>query len=142
MDRHIPASTTHHDKLTQARERRAALHILFILNDPPYGTERGYNALRLAHALLKASSDHRVEAFLMGDAVLSAKAGQETPQGFYNMERMLRRVVTGDRGRVRLCGTCLDARGIADDELMDGPTRSTMIELAQATAEADRVLVF
>jgi uncharacterized protein involved in oxidation of intracellular sulfur len=26
---------------------------LFIINDPPYGTERVYNALRLAHALLK-----------------------------------------------------------------------------------------
>jgi uncharacterized protein involved in oxidation of intracellular sulfur len=27
---------------------------LFILNDPPYGTERSYNAIRLARSLLNA----------------------------------------------------------------------------------------
>ena len=27
------------------------MKVLFILNDPPYGTERCYNALRLANAL-------------------------------------------------------------------------------------------
>jgi len=113
---------------------------LFIINDPPYGTERVYNALRLAHALLEKEPEAEVTVFLMADAVAAAKAGQKTPDGYYSLERMLKRV-TG-KGRVLLCGTCMDARGLGDAEMMDGARRSTMDELAGATLEADKVLVF
>jgi uncharacterized protein involved in oxidation of intracellular sulfur len=112
---------------------------LFVVNDPPYGTERVYNALRLAHALAKR--DTQVTVFLMGDAVLAGKAHQKTPDGYYNVERMLKRVSAGN-GAVLLCGTCMDARGIADAELVEGARRSTMDELAGATVEAEKVLVF
>lgn len=114
---------------------------LFILNDPPYGTERVYNGLRLAHALLKKEPQTEVTVFLMADAVVSAKAGQKTPDGYYNVERMLKRVLSTN-GKVLLCGTCMDARGFDDATLMAGARRSTMDELAAATAEADKVLVF
>jgi uncharacterized protein involved in oxidation of intracellular sulfur len=114
---------------------------LIILNDPPYGTERSYNGLRLAHALKKNAPDAEITVFLMADAVLCAKAGQKTPEGFYNIEKMVRRVVTGG-GRVLLCGTCMDARGIPETELTEGATRSTMDALSTATLEADRVMVF
>jgi len=114
---------------------------LFILNDPPYGTERVYNALRLAPALMKRDAAHEVTIFLMADAVLSAKAGQKTPEGFYSVERMLKRVLAG-KGKVLLCGTCMDARGITDAEVMAGATRSTMDELSAETIAADKVLVF
>lgn len=114
---------------------------LFILNDPPYGSERGYNALRLAHALFKADPDADVTVFLMADAVISARKGQKTPDGYYNMERMLKRVAIG-KGRVLICGTCMDARGMTDDDIMDGASRSTMPVLAEATLRADKVVVF
>lgn len=114
---------------------------LFILNDPPYGSERCYNALRLAHALLKKDPQTTVTVFLMADAVIAAKAAQKTPDGYYNVERMLKRVVVG-KGQVLLCGTCMDARGLAETEMMAGARRSTMDELAAATVEADQVLVF
>jgi len=114
---------------------------LFIVNDPPYGTERCYNALRLAHALFKNDPGGEVTIFLMADAVLAAKAGQKTPNGYYNVERMVKRIVTG-RGQVLLCGTCMDARGIAESDLVEGARRSTMDELASATLQADKVLVF
>lgn len=114
---------------------------LFILNDPPYGRERCYNALRLAHALLKKDPQTMVSVFLMADAVIAAKAAQKTPDGYYNVERMLKRVLVG-KGQVLLCGTCMDARGLAEAELMARARRSTMDELAAATAEADKVLVF
>lgn len=114
---------------------------LFILNDPPYGTERAFNALRLAHALLKRDAETEVTVFLMADAVIGARKGQKTPDGYYNVERMLKRVLTG-KGRVLLCGTCMDARGMTDEDIMQGGTRSTMEELAAATASADKVLVF
>jgi uncharacterized protein involved in oxidation of intracellular sulfur len=116
------------------------MKVLVIINDPPYGTERVYNALRLAHALLKKEAQTEVTLFLMADAVLAAKAGQKTPDGYYNVERMLKRLA--GKGRVLLCGTCMDARGLSDAEMMDGARRSTMDELAAATLEADKVLVF
>ena len=114
---------------------------LFIINDPPYGTERVYNALRLAHALLKKEPQTEVTVFLMADSVVAAKAGQKTPDGYYNVERMLKRVLSGN-GKVLLCGTCMDARGLDDAALMAGARRSTMDELSTATAEAHKVLVF
>jgi uncharacterized protein involved in oxidation of intracellular sulfur len=114
---------------------------LFILNDPPYGTERIYNALRLAHALLKKEPQTEVAIFLMADSVVAAKAGQKTPDGFYNVERMLKRVLAAN-GKVLLCGTCMDARGLDDAALMVGALRSTMDELAAATVEADKIMVF
>jgi uncharacterized protein involved in oxidation of intracellular sulfur len=117
------------------------MNVLFVVNDPPYGTERVYNALRLAQALFKREPATQVTVFLLADAVLAAKTRQKTPDGYYNVERMLRRIVIG-KGTVLLCGTCLDARGIGDAELLDGARRSTMDELATATAAADKVLVF
>jgi uncharacterized protein involved in oxidation of intracellular sulfur len=114
---------------------------LIILNDPPYGTERSYNGLRMAHALVKNDPEADVTVFLMADAVLCAKAGQKTPDGYYNLERMVRRVLSA-KGRVLMCGTCLDARGLAEDGMLEGAARSTMDELARATLAADKVLVF
>ena len=111
---------------------------LLILNDPPYGTERSFNGLRLAKAL--AGKDAGVSVFLMADAVACAKAGQKVPQGYYNLELMIKAVVR--KGEVLLCGTCMDARGLGDDELVEGARRRTMDELAERTLAAERVLVF
>lgn len=111
---------------------------LIILNDPPYGTERSYNGLRLAKALISAESE--VAVFLIADAVVCAKRGQKVPQGFYNIELMLNSVIR--KGEVLLCGTCMDARGFTDDDILPGGQRSTMQELAERTLKADKVLVF
>jgi len=113
---------------------------LFILNEPPYGSERSYNALRLA-AVLARTEEEAVRVFLIGDAASCAKAGQTVPQGFYNIERMLDRV-TRSEALVGVCGTCMDARGIEDGELAAGAHRSTMEELTAWTQWADKVLVF
>ena len=112
---------------------------LFVLNDAPYGNERAYNALRLA-STLAAKEDQRVRLFLMADAVACAKTGQKVPEGYYNVQLMLGKVLR--KGEVSLCGTCMDARGLRDDELIEGARRSTLAQLADWTAEADKVLVF
>ena len=111
---------------------------LLILNDPPYGTERSFNGLRLAKAL--AGKGVEVSAFLMADAVTCAKSGQQVPLGYYNLELMVKAVAR--KGAVLLCGTCMDARGLTDDELIEGTQRSTMDELAELSSAADQVLVF
>lgn len=114
--------------------------ILIVLNDPPYGTERSYNGLRLANALGK-NGTVEVRVFLIGDAVSCGKQGQRTPNGFYNLERMLK--VAARRGVVvGACGSCLDARGMIDEELADGVHRSSMDELASWTQWASKVVVF
>jgi uncharacterized protein involved in oxidation of intracellular sulfur len=117
------------------------MQALLILNDPPYGTERCYNGLRLALALAKSDPATTVTVFLMADAVAAAKSGQKTPDGYYNVERMLKGVLAG-KGQVLLCGTCMDARGLTDAEILAGVKRSTLAELATATLSADKVLVF
>jgi len=111
---------------------------LFILNDPPYGTERSYNALRLARELLKdTAAGNEAKLFLIGDAAACAKGGQKVPQGFYNVESMLHGVA-----QIGVCGSCMDARGLADAELSPDCKRGSMAELAVWTAWADKVIVF
>jgi len=113
---------------------------LFILNDAPYGSERSYNGLRLAGALSKAEGEE-VKLFLLGDAASCAKSGQKVPEGFYNIQLMLGRVLR-NKAEVGVCGTCMDARGITDAELVDGTRRSTLAELTSWTQWADKVGVF
>ncbi len=114
---------------------------LFVLNDPPYGSERVYNGLRLAGVCSRATRMDRSRSFLVGDAVTGATRGQKTPGGYCNVERMLHRVVVG-KGQVLVCGSCMDARGIMQGQLMEGARRSSMDELGAATLAADKVLVF
>jgi uncharacterized protein involved in oxidation of intracellular sulfur len=112
---------------------------LFVVNDAPYGNERAYNALRLAGALA-AREGQAVRLFLMADAVTCAKSGQKVPEGYYSVQIMLGKVVR--KGEVALCGTCMDARGLREEELIEGSKRGTLAQLAEWTAEADKVLVF
>lgn len=114
---------------------------LFILNGAPYGEERTYNALRLAGALARREGN-AVRVFLMGDAAIAAKAGQKVPEGFYNTQLMLGRVARGAADAVGVCGTCMAARGMADEELMEGAHHGTLDELAGWSEWADKVLVF
>lgn len=117
------------------------MKILMILNDAPYGCEKSYNALRLAMALQKDHPATEVRVFLMADAVTAAISGQGTPQGYYNIERMLKAVITKG-GQVKLCGTCCEARGVKPLPLIEGVEISTMSQLAQWTIESEKVLVF
>jgi|SRR5579859_6031747 len=138
---HLIVDTNVWVALSKVEEQRGAqvVNTLIILNDPPYGTERSYNGLRLATALLKHDPEQIVVVFLMDDGVLCAKKGQKTPEGYYNIERMLHRVTSG-KGELLLCGTCMDARGLAADELVEGAKRSTMDELTARTLKADKVI--
>jgi uncharacterized protein involved in oxidation of intracellular sulfur len=113
---------------------------LLILNDPAYGTERSYNGFRLAKSLA-GREDNDVRVFLMGDAVTCAAAGQTTPNGYYNLERMVRSAAS-KRAEIGCCGSCLDARGITDDRLAEGARRSSLDELTDWTASADKVITF
>jgi uncharacterized protein involved in oxidation of intracellular sulfur len=117
------------------------VNILFIINDAPYGSEKAYNALRMAISLQKEQADVQVRIFLMADAVTCGLPGQATPQGYYNIERMLKSVLAKG-GEIHTCGSCIDARGLRDAHLIEGVSISTMSHLTQWTVEADKVLTF
>jgi uncharacterized protein involved in oxidation of intracellular sulfur len=117
------------------------MSILLILNDPAYGTERSYNGLRLALALKKENPDVNVKVFLIGDAVSCAVSGQKTPDGYYNLERMVRALVK-KKVPISCCGTCIDTRGIKEESLVSGVERGTMSILAKWNLESEKVVTF
>ena len=114
---------------------------LIIINDAPYGTEKAFNALRIANQLGRDYKDAEVRIFLMADAATCALAGQETPDGYYNIERMLKLSVAKG-AKVKICGTCAAARGIKDSEFVKGAELSTMKELAEWISDSDSVMTF
>jgi uncharacterized protein involved in oxidation of intracellular sulfur len=114
--------------------------VLITINDGPYGSERAYNALRLAGSLAKREGTD-VRVFLVGDGASCAKSGQKVPQGYYNVQTMLSAVVRRG-GQVGVCGTCMEARGIDDPDLVEGTHKSSLEEWTTWTLDADKTLTF
>jgi uncharacterized protein involved in oxidation of intracellular sulfur len=118
-----------------------AQKILIIINDAPYGTEKAYNALRLAMQLGKEHENVEVRVFLMADAANCAIANQNTPNGYYNIERMLNAVLAKG-GKVKICGSCAEARGLKNVPLIKGAEISTMAELTNWMVDSNKVVTF
>ncbi len=116
------------------------MQVLVIINDSPYGSERPYQALRLSDAMMKIEDELELTIYLTGDAVACARAGQKTPQGYYNVEKMLGPIIK--RGQVMACRTCMEARGLGRGDLIEGVVEAMLGELAELTLEADKVLVY
>ena len=116
------------------------MQVLIIINDAPYGSERAYQALRLADALLKVEDELELTVYLTADAVTCGKKGQETPQGYYNIGRMLKPVLR--KGSVMACRMCCEARGMTQEDMIEGVLITRLGDLAGLTLEADKVLVY
>lgn len=116
------------------------MNALVVLNDPPDGSERSHKGLQLAQALTRMESAE-VRVFLLGDSVACATAGPRTPDGHDDVSRMMTGLI-GAGAEIRACSSCLEARGIAETELLIGVERSTMAALAEWAVAADRLLVF
>jgi len=116
--------------------------IALIMNTAPYGDEKIWNALRLAKALMVGGDKMKVNIFLIGDAVTTAKKGQKPPEGYYNLGRMLKELV--DQGaQVVACRTCVNARGLTQEELVEGVRVGTTVgDLAEWIKTSQKVLSF
>ncbi len=123
------------------KTRGNRMEILIIINDAPYGTEKAYNALRMAMTLQKEHKEVEIKIFLLADAVFCAIPNQKTPNGYYNIERMLKSVIQCG-GEVKACNGCSEACGINELILIEGVKLSDMKEFAQWTVECDKVLTF
>ena len=77
----------------------------------------------------------------MADAVGCAIPNQNTPNGYYNIERMLK-AVGGKNGKIKICTSCAEARGLKDISFVEGAELSTMKELTQLVMESDKVVTF
>ena len=116
--------------------------VTMLLQSAPYGDERVWNAFRLAQALVTSSIGMKVNIFLTGDAVSTAKKGQKPPKSYYNLESMLEDLI--QKGvKVVCCYTCISARGLNQNELIEGiVVGSTVGDLARWVKESTKVLTF
>jgi uncharacterized protein involved in oxidation of intracellular sulfur len=114
--------------------------ILFILNDPPYGTERAFNGAAPGHSAGQARR-HRGAGVPDGRRGRGGDGQPEAADGYYHLDRML-----GSAARqgadIGCCGTCMDACGITQEMLTKGTRRSTPDELADWTLRAEQVVTF
>lgn len=116
--------------------------ILIIIQDAPYGTEKAYNALRMAMTLQKEHAEKaEVKIFLLADAVYCGLPNQTTPNGYYNIERMLKSVIR-QGGEVKSCGACSEARGINKLPFIEGVQLSNMKEFSRWTVDCEKILTF
>ena len=127
--------------LTKNKLEQSDMKILILINDAPYGTEKAYNALRLANQLNKDHETVEVRIFLMADAASCAVANQNTPNGYYNVERMIK-LALNKGSKVKICGGCADARGLKTVPLIEGTELSTMAELTNWVVDSDKVVTF
>lgn len=114
--------------------------LVVIANGAPYGQESLFNALRLSITLKEQQDNLDLRLFLMSDAVSAGLHGQQPREG-YNLQQMLE-ILTAQNVPVKLCKTCVDARGISGLTLVDGVEIGTLSELAQWTLCAEKVLTF
>ena len=105
--------------------------IVIVANGAPYGSESLFNSLRLAIALREQENNLDLRLFLRG----------QKPGEGYNIQQMLE-ILTAQNVPVKLCKTCTDGRGISTLPLIDGVEIGTLVELAQWTLSADKVLTF
>ncbi len=113
--------------------------VTIVLQEAPYGSEKVWNALRLSRALLSAGS--KVRIFLYADSVTAAKNGQAPPKGFYNVAEMLLDLI-GRGVEVRSCITCTRARGLTQEDFIEGAAVGKTMDLANWVAEGGQVMVF
>ena len=113
--------------------------VTIVLQDAPYGNEKVWNALRLSQALLTTGT--KVRIFLYGDSVISAKKGHNPPKGYYNISEMIKGLIDKDVP-VFSCLTCTNARGLTQEDFVEGAVVGKTIDLARWISEGGQVMVF
>ncbi|BCV64936.1 DsrE/DsrF/TusD sulfur relay family protein [Shewanella carassii] len=114
--------------------------LLIVAHASPYGTEKLFNTLRIALALKdQEQTEVELKIFLMSDAVFGAVKGQNTPDLSYNLQQMFE-ILTAQGVPLLLCKTCVEARGVVAEMLLDGAAIGTLGDLSRWTLEADKVI--
>lgn len=117
------------------------MKILIILTDAPYGNEKMFMALRLVMTLQDENPDTMIRIFMIVDSITAALPNQITPEGYYNLEKMLKAIMNKG-AEIKLCGTCIRARGMKELKLIDGIELGNMKILSDWTLDSDKIISF
>lgn len=115
------------------------MKVLFILDEAPYGSEKAFLSLRLAMIMQREHKDVEVKIFLMADSVSCALPSQDTPQGYYNLERMIKSIFNKG-GKIYVCSSCMKSRGLTKLQLVDGVEVNPFAYVSELILEADKVV--
>jgi tRNA 2-thiouridine synthesizing protein D len=110
-----------------------------IIYEAPYAKERALSALRYAWTC--DIEGHKVRIWLFENGVYLAKKGQKSAQGLTNYGQNLEDLIEGGM-EVKACVVCAEARGLTQDDLIDGVKLATIQELVEWTVDCDKVIVF
>ena len=107
-----------------------------VIADGAYTKERPFTMLRFAYAALLEG--HKINIFLVEDGIFVGKENQD-PTTYDNLGKWMKDVIS-EGAIVKACGVCMRARGMTEDELINGIQKTTMNGLVDMCVKADNVL--
>lgn len=110
------------------------MKILLILHGNPADSEASFNSLRLA-AALATRPNNQVRTYLMSDAVALA-----VPRAPESVAKVLEKLLSTGQATIGVCGSCMDARSVLANDLMEGAKRGTLEQLADWTEWSDKLI--
>jgi tRNA 2-thiouridine synthesizing protein D len=107
-----------------------------VIGDGAYTRERPFTMLRFAYTALL--QEHKVNVFLVEDGIFVGMKKQN-PAVYDNVGKWMMDVIT-EGANVKACSVCMKARGLSEEELIDGIEKTTMNGFVEMCEEADNVL--
>ena len=109
---------------------------IVVIANGAYTSERPYTMLRFAYTALLEG--HKINIFLVEDGIFVGKKNQN-PSTYDNVGKWMKDVIE-EGAKVLACGVCMKARGVLDEELMAGISKTTMNGFLTMCEEADNIL--
>ena len=123
---------------------RSCKIILFIVNDSTYSGRKNLQRCSFRHQYERRATarnvDNYLNLFCFSDAILCGIAGQNPNEGF-NIQQLID-ILAAQGAEIKLCTSCVKARGLLDAKLIDGVTLGTLDDVSEWTLWADKVLTF
>jgi len=107
-----------------------------VIGDGAYTKERPFTMLRFAYTALLEG--HKINIFLVEDGIFVGKKNQD-PMAYDNIGKWMTDVIS-EGANIKACGVCMKARGLSEDDLIDGIEKATMNALVEMCEEADNVI--
>ncbi|MHA1784011.1 MAG: DsrE/DsrF/TusD sulfur relay family protein [Candidatus Helarchaeota archaeon] len=106
--------------------------------ESPYGREKPYTAARFA--LTALIDGHEVIVILFQDGVFCGLKKQK-PAEYPNIGEYLENAMS-EGVKIIACGVCCNARGVKEEDLLDGIKIVGMHEIVEAVVNSDKEISF
>ena len=107
-----------------------------VIANGAYTSERPYTMLRFAYTALLEG--HKINVFLVEDGIFIGKKNQD-PSTYDNIGKWMNDVIK-EGANVKACGVCMKARGLDENELMEGINKTTMNGFLDMCVESDQTI--